>query len=95
MRSGFQTVDRKVFAMRVLLLAAALAVAAAPAFASRNHPESSVAADPRTMASISHGPDMITRAGFSQKRARAELDSKHPALADTVTAKRWDELRKR
>ena len=81
--------------MRVLLLAAALAVAAAPAFASRKHPESSVAADPQTMASITHGPDMITRAGFSQKRARAELDSNHPAMADTVTAKRWHELKNR
>ena len=81
--------------MKALLLAAALAVAAAPAFASRAHPESSVAADPRTMASITHGPDMITRAGFSQKRARAELDSNHPALADTVTAKRWQQSKNR
>lgn len=81
--------------MKVLLLAAALAVAAAPAFASRAHPESSVAQDPQTMASITHGPDMITRQGYSQKRARAELDSRHPALADTVTAKRWDELKNR
>jgi hypothetical protein len=38
---------------------------------------------------------MITRAGSSQKAARAELESNHPALAETVTARRWHELRNR
>jgi len=51
------------------------------------------APDPQTIASITQGPDMITPAGSSQKRARAELDSNLPALAQTVTAKRWHELR--
>jgi hypothetical protein len=54
-----------------------------------------IAPDPQTMASITQGPDMITRAGSSQKAARADLDSNNPALADTVTAKRWQELRNR
>lgn len=87
--------DRKDFAVKALLLAAALLFTAAPCFAAPTHPESSVAPDPQTMASITQGPDMITRAGSSQKTARAELDAGHPALADTVTAKRWRELRKR
>jgi hypothetical protein len=38
---------------------------------------------------------MITRAGSSQKRARADLDSNHIALAQTVTAKRWQEIKER
>lgn len=71
-----------------------LFVAAAPSLADPSDPprRGAVAADPRTMASITHGPDMITRAGFSQKRARAELDSNHPALSRTVTAHRWHEI---
>jgi hypothetical protein len=86
--------------MKPLLLAAVsltLMTMAAPSQAAGTHSErrGGVALDPRTMASITHGPDMITRAGYSQKRARAELDSNHPALADTVTAKRWQQIKNR
>jgi len=85
--------------MKPLLLAAAsltLITMAAPSQASTYaERRGGVALDPRTMASITHGPDMITRAGYSQKRARAELDSNHPALADTVTAKRWQQIKNR
>jgi hypothetical protein len=69
---------------------------AVPSLAAGTHPvrRGEVAADPQTTASITQGPD-ITRAGSSQKAARADLDSHHAALSRTVTAKRWDEIRNR
>ena len=72
-----------------------LLVATAPSLSAESHPlrRGEIAPDPQTMASITQGPDMITRAGSSQRAARAELDSNHPALAGTVTAKRWHEIR--
>lgn len=87
--------------MRTMFLTAAalgcLLVTTAAALAAPTHPirRGEVAADPQTTASITQGPDMITRAGSSQKRARADLDSRHEALAATVTAKRWNEIRDR
>ena len=85
--------------MKPLLLAASLTLIAmaAPSQAAGTHPvrRGEVAADPQTTASITQGPDMITRAGSSQKRARADLDSNHIALAQTVTAKRWQEIKDR
>jgi hypothetical protein len=76
---------------------ALLLVMATPSLAALTHPlrRGEVAADPQTTASITQGPDMITRAGSSQKAARADLDSNHIALAGTVTAKRWREIRNR
>lgn len=70
-------------------------VLATPAFAALTHPvrPGEIDADPQTVASITHGPDMITRAGSSQKAARADLDSNHVAIAGTVTAKRWREIK--
>ena len=85
--------------MKSLLVAAAslawLLVVTAPSLAAESHPlrRGEIAPDPQTMASITQGPDMITRAGSSARAARAELDSNHPALAGTVTAKRWHEIR--
>ena len=87
--------------MKPLFVAAAslacLFVVTAPLLAAESHPlrRGEIAPDPQTMASITQGPDMITRAGSSQRAARAELDSNHPALAGTVTAKRWHALRDR
>jgi hypothetical protein len=73
---------------------AALLVMAAPSEGRKAQRDpGAIAPDPQTIASLTQGPDMITRAGSSQKAARAELDSNHPALADTVTAQRWHELR--
>jgi hypothetical protein len=86
--------------MQPLLCSTALALlffSAVPASAAETHPvrRGEVAADPQTTASITQGPDMITRAGSSQKAARADLDSRHAALSQTVTARRWDEIRNR
>jgi len=69
----------------------------APSLAAESHPlrPGEIAPDPQTMASITQGPDMITRANSSQRAARADLDSNHPAIAGTVTAKRWHELKDR
>jgi len=76
---------------------ACLFLATAPSRAAESHPlrAGEIAPDPQTMASITQGPDMITRANSSQRAARAELDSNHPAIAGTVTAKRWHELKDR
>ena len=82
-------------AFRAAALLAALLVMAACQSADPRTPNRWGAPDPRTMASITQGPDMITPAGSSQKAARAELESHHPYLARTVTAKRWHELRDR
>ena len=73
---------------------ACLFIVTAPSLAAESHPlrPGEIAPDPQTMASITQGPDMITRAGSSQRAARADLDSNHPAIAGTVTAKRWHEL---
>ena len=85
--------------MKPVLVAAIAAllllVLAEPSFAALTHPvrPGEVAADPQTIASITQGPDMITRAGSSPKAARADLDSNHIAIAGTVTAKRWREIR--
>ena len=70
---------------------------AAPSLAAPTHPlrNGEIAADPQTVASITQGPDMITRAGSSARAARADLDSNHVALAATVTARRWQEIRLR
>ena len=72
-----------------------LLVLAKPSFAALTHPvrPGEIAADPQTVASITQGPDMITRAGSSPKAARADLDSNHIAIAGTVTARRWHEIR--
>lgn len=72
-----------------------LLVLAKPSFAALTHPvrPGEVDADPQTVASITQGPDMITRAGSSPKAARADLDSNHIAIAGTVTARRWHEIR--
>jgi hypothetical protein len=76
--------------MKPLFVAAAslacLFVVTAPLLAAESHPlrRGEIAPDPQTMASITQGPDMNTRA-----------NSNHPALAGTVTAKRWHELRDR
>ena len=85
---------------RLCLAAALLAclfLVTAPSLAAESHPlrPGEIAPDPQTMASITQGPDMITRANSSQRAARADLDSNHPALTGTVTAKRWHELRDR
>ncbi len=74
---------------------ACLPVVTAPSLAGESHPlrRGEIAPDPQTMASITQGPDMITRAGSSPRAARADLDSNHPAIAGTVTAKRWHEIR--
>jgi hypothetical protein len=76
---------------------ACLLLATAPSQAAESHPlrPGEIAPDPQTMASITQGPDMITRANSSQRAARADLDSNHPAIAGTVTAKRWHELKDR
>jgi len=85
--------------MKPLFVAAAslacLLAPVAPSLAAPTHPLRSgeVAADPQTTASITQGPDMITRAGSSPRAARADLDSNHVALAGTMTAKRWHEIR--
>ena len=87
--------------MKLLCIAAAslasLFIAMTPSLAAESHPlrRGEIAPDPQTMASITQGPDMITRANSSQRMARADLDSNHPAIAGTVTAKRWHELRDR
>jgi len=85
---------------RLCLAAASLAclfLMTPPSLAGESHPlrPGEIAPDPQTMASITQGPDMITRANSSQRAARAELDSNHPAIAGTVTAKRWHELKDR
>ena len=87
--------------MKLLCIApaslACLLVVTAPVLAAESHPlrPGEIAPDPQTMASITQGPDMITRANSSQRAARADLESNHPAIAGTVTAKRWHELRDR
>jgi hypothetical protein len=86
--------QRKILTKRLAATSlAALLVMAAPS--EGRQPQRGTAPDPQTIASITQGPDMITRAGSSQKAARAELESNHPALAETVTARRWHELRNR
>jgi hypothetical protein len=78
--------------MKVILFAACLCIAGTlSALAAGTHPlrRGEIAADPRTIASITQGPDMITRAGSSQKAARADLDSNNIAIAGTVTAMWW------
>ena len=68
-----------------------LLLVAGPSLAAPTHPlrNGEIAADPQTVASLTHGPDMITRAGSSQKAARADLESGSPAIAGTVTALKW------
>jgi hypothetical protein len=88
-------------AMKLLCVTAAsltgLLIVTAPSLAAPTHPlrPGEVAADPQTTASLTQGPDMITRAGSSPRAARADLDSNHVALAGTMTAKRWHEIRDR
>lgn len=74
-----------------------LFVLVTPSFAALSHPvrPGAIDADPQTVASITQGPDMITRAGSSQKMARADLDNNNIAIARSVTAKRWPEIRDR
>lgn len=78
----------------VLVSAASLAcllMLAAPSLAAPTHPlrNGEVGADPQTVASLTHGPDMITRAGSSERAARADLEYGNPAIAGTVTAQKW------
>ena len=99
-RRCYRHMDQRNPLRPVLFAAAALAsllVMAAPWQGGATHPirPGEIDADPQTMASITQGPDMITRAGSSQKKAREDLDLQNRAIAQTVTAKRWREIRNR